>query len=111
MEEPAEGRTLASECAELVWRKFKVIHLPRDQVALKEEFGNIEAVVDILGHKCDFDPLIDWNNKLWVVLRCSINLKAFIGIPKLPLPLIPNDFQHYRNLFWLTGINDTEYLG
>ena len=111
MEEPTEGRALTGKCAELVWREFKVIHLPRDQVALEEEFRDIEAVVDILRHQRDFNSLINWNNELWVVLRCSINFKAFAGIPKLPLPLISNDFHLYRNLFWLTGINNTEHLG
>ena len=111
MEEPAEGRTLTGECAELVWCEFKVIHLPRDQIALEKEFGNIEAVVDILRHQGDFNSLINWNNELRVVLRRSVNLKAFIGIPELPLPLISNDFHLYRNLFWLTGINNTEHLG
>ena len=50
MEETAEGGALAGERAELVRREFKVVHLPRNKVALEEELRDVETVVHILGN-------------------------------------------------------------
>ena len=111
MQEATEGGALTSKCAELVRRELKVVHLSRDQVALEEELRNIEAVIHILRNERDLNAFVNRNNEFRIVLGGAIDLNSLRRVAELPLPLVANHFHLYRNLLWLTGVNNAEHLG
>ena len=111
MQEATEGGALTSKCAELVRRELKVVHLSRDQVALEEELRDVKSVIHILCNERDLNALVNWDNEFWIVLGGAVDLNPLGWVAELPLPLVAHNFHLYRNLLWLTGVNNAEHLG